>query len=75
MLATRNGTNVAAPSDDGSGSAEVFMELASRFHRRRDASSGPDCFNRLVPRYGVPKALPDGLIPSLTGIVFEVEAG
>ncbi|MEK7888420.1 hypothetical protein AAB992_14975 [Burkholderia contaminans] len=51
------------------------MELASRFHRRRDALSGPDCFNRLVPRYGVPKALPDGLIPSLTGIVFEVEAG
>lgn len=57
MLAMRNGTNVAAASEDGSGSADVFMELASRFYRRRDASSGPDFVDRLVLTYGVRKAL------------------
>ena len=51
------------------------MALASSFYRRRDASSGPDFFGRLVPTYDVQKALPGVLIPSLTGIVFEVEAG
>ncbi|WP_157687235.1 hypothetical protein [Burkholderia lata] len=46
------------------------MELASSFYRRRDASSGPDFFDRLVPTYGMQKAFPDFPIPSLMGIVF-----
>lgn len=42
--------NVAAASEDGSGSADVFMALASSFYRRHDALSGPDFLDRLYAR-------------------------
>ncbi|MBY8605540.1 hypothetical protein K7N18_11900 [Burkholderia arboris] len=65
--------NVAAPGDDGNGSAGGFMEWASGFYRRRNAVSGAVFRYRFLPASGRTTALFTRAGPILAEIVFQAD--